>query len=430
MPGKGKRRKAGRRNHPDSDDESVTDTGSYISGSDAHSVLDEGNDNNEVEEIYEQDSYNDEIDGLTSKSAQSRVSHFRKVGKSFTDKYVPDFIEDRKFTLTDAIERSLKKGKGEEQSTAAKLSTLMCAQLGDYAEDVYKDLKPTMTKIANDNAASIAGRSECCWSLSMNQFLSGKDLSEFLELSQLLSNVFAGSYLKGNGAMAKVTPELAVLHAAAISSWTLLLTTMNSGDINNLLKSAQTNTSMPSLDQLSGLLQSPHLDVRMTAGEALAVIFELGRNYSEDYEQDWAEELVESLKELATDSNKFRAKKDKTIQRATFRDILRYIEEDITPETQIRFGKETLFLEGWCARTQYNACCRLLGPSINIHLTENQVLRDVFNLGNKIVEPIGDPTKKVPKFQKTLMNAAAFKARTKIRNKCRSKRSADLADEF
>lgn len=74
------------------------------------------------------------------------------------------------------------------------------------------------------------------------------------------------------------------------------------------------------------LLESPHLDVRLSAGEALAVIFELGRDFSCDYEQNWALDLVEILKELATDSNKYRAKKDRKQQRANFRDILHYIE--------------------------------------------------------------------------------------------------------
>lgn len=81
-----------------------------------------------------------------------------------------------------------------------------------------------------------------------------------------------------------------------------------------------------SLNRLSELLQSPHLDVRISAGEALAVIFELGRDYAEDYEEEWALDLVEILKDLATDSNKYRAKKDRKQQRASFRDILRYIE--------------------------------------------------------------------------------------------------------
>ena len=74
------------------------------------------------------------------------------------------------------------------------------------------------------------------------------------------------------------------------------------------------------------LLKSPHLDIRLSAGEALAIIFELGRDFSDDYEQDWSLDLIEILKDLATDSNKYRAKKDRKQQRANFRDILRYIE--------------------------------------------------------------------------------------------------------
>lgn len=74
------------------------------------------------------------------------------------------------------------------------------------------------------------------------------------------------------------------------------------------------------------LLESPHLDVRVSAGEALAVIFELGREHSDDYEQDWALDLIENLRGLAFDSSKSRAKKDRKQQRASFRDILRYIE--------------------------------------------------------------------------------------------------------
>lgn len=80
------------------------------------------------------------------------------------------------------------------------------------------------------------------------------------------------------------------------------------------------------MNRLRELLKSPHLDIRLSAGEALAIIFELGRDFSDDYEQDWSLDLIEILKDLATDSNKYRAKKDRKQQRANFRDILRYIE--------------------------------------------------------------------------------------------------------
>ncbi|XP_015586439.1 interferon-related developmental regulator 2 [Cephus cinctus] len=436
MPGKGGRRgksgHGGKRAELTSDEDSINnDACSITSGqSDNRSVLDDVNDN-EIDEIAQQEAFEEKlkeaIDGLTQKSAKGRTLCFNGIEKIFAIKYIPDFVEDRKMTITDSIERGLKKGRGDEQSTAARLSTLLCVQLGAFesAEVVCRDLKSTLTFIANDKTAQPNARSECCWALSMNQFLSGNDAGDTIEIAQLLSNIFAGSYLKGNGAVPIVAADMAALHAAALSSWTLLLTVMSPADIYNLLGSDRINNYMPSLNRLRELLESPHLEIRISAGEALAVIFELGREYAEDYEQDWALDLVNVLKDLATDSNKYRAKKDRKQQRASFRDILRYIEEDIVPEMHIRFGRETLFLEGWCARAQYNTCCRFLGPGINIHLAENLLLREIFHLGNKVL-PLQATQQKTSKLERTLMNAAAFKARTILRSKNRDKRSATL----
>ncbi|XP_043602405.1 interferon-related developmental regulator 2 [Bombus pyrosoma] len=436
MPGKGGRRRksghAGKRAELTSDEDSINNDACSISSSqsDNRSMLDDVNDN-EVDEFVQQEAFEEKlkeaIDGLTQKSAKGRTICFKGMEKIFAIKYIPDFVEDRKMTITDSVERGLKKGRGEEQSTAARLSTLLCVQLGAFesAEVVCRDLKSTLTLIASDTTASTQARSECCWALSMNQFLSGNDATVTMEIVQLLSTIFSGSYLKGNGAIATISVEVAALHSAAISAWTLLLTVMPPADIYNLLASNRTNSYMPSLNRLCELLESPHLDIRLSAGEALAVIFELGRDFSCDYEQDWSLDLIEVLKELATDSNKYRAKKDRKQQRANFRDILRYIDEDIVPEMHVKFGQEILYLEGWCARTQYNACCRLLGPGINIHLAENQLLREIFHLGNKVL-PIPS-NQKTTKLERTLMNAAAFKARTIQRNKNRDKRSAALA---
>ncbi|XP_066593545.1 interferon-related developmental regulator 2 [Prorops nasuta] len=433
MPGKGGRRRksgqGGKRVELLSDDESINNDACSVSSGQS-SVLDDVNDN-EVDELAQQEALEEKlkeaIDGLTQKSSKGRTICFNGIEKIFAIKYVPDFVENRKMTITDAVERGLKKGRFDEQSIAARLSTLLCIQLGAFesAEAVCRDVKSILTFIINDNTVPAITRSECCWALSMNQFFSGNDGTDTIEISQLFSTIFSGSYLKGNGAVASVSADMAALHAAALSSWTLLLTVMTSADVYNLVASGRASSYMPSLDRLRELLESPHLDVRLSAGEALAVIFELGRDFSYDYEQEWALDLIDILKELATDSNKYRAKKDRKQQRANFRDILRYIEEDIVPEMHIRFGQETLYLEGWCARSQYNACCRLLGPGINIHLAENLLLREIFHLGNKVM-PLPS-TEKTTKLERTLMNAAAFKARTILRNKHRDKRSAVMA---
>lgn len=74
------------------------------------------------------------------------------------------------------------------------------------------------------------------------------------------------------------------------------------------------------------MLSSTNLEVRLAAGEALAMVFELGRECSDDFAEDFVPDLVSTLRQLATDSHKYRAKKDRKQQRATFRDILHYIE--------------------------------------------------------------------------------------------------------
>lgn len=79
----------------------------------------------------------------------------------------------------------------------------------------------------------------------MNQFLSGNDITDTIEIRTLLANIFSGSYLKGNGALATVSAETAALHAAALSSWTLLLTVMAPSDVYNFFGSDSSNSLMP-----------------------------------------------------------------------------------------------------------------------------------------------------------------------------------------
>ena len=75
-----------------------------------------------------------------------------------------------------------------------------------------------------------------------------------------------------------------------------------------------------------GLLQSQHLEVRMTAGEVIALVLESGRGHDDDFLLDELPELIDATRQLSTDSHKYRAKRDRKQQRATFRDVLRYLE--------------------------------------------------------------------------------------------------------
>lgn len=54
----------------------------------------------------------------------------------------------------------------------------------------------------------------------------------------------------------------------------------------------------------------------------------------QEFEVDDSEGLCESLKSLATDGNKHRAKNDRRKQRSIFREVLHYIEVSITSSCQ------------------------------------------------------------------------------------------------
>lgn len=117
----------------------------------------------------------------------------------------------------------------------------------------------------------------------------------------------------------------------------------------------------------------------------MTLALECGRAQDEDYLDEYLSDMIAATKLLATDSHKYRAKRDRKQQRATFRDILRYFEEDIAPEINIRFGTETLFIDTWAIHHQYTALCSVMGSGMSAHLAENDFLRDVFQLGQKVV---------------------------------------------
>ena len=66
----------------------------------------------------------------------------------------------RKLTITDSLEKCLKKGKGDEQAAAAMCVSLLCIQLGagDETEEVLRSMRPMMATLIADNSAAVKAR--------------------------------------------------------------------------------------------------------------------------------------------------------------------------------------------------------------------------------------------------------------------------------
>lgn len=412
--------KSGKGRVESSDDEgSFNDAASMVSDVSEVSTVrgDEGGEEGVEENGQEQweGKVKEAIDLAGQKSAAGRVKAVEALCTGLLRRYSPDFLENQQMTLCDVVQRAVKKGRGGEVTAGARLAVLLALQLPD-CEEVYRELKPLLVQLTTDKTVAAATRAAAATSLAGLCFLGGGEMAEVVSTMQILEGVFSGSYSKKDGTIPAPSADLQALHCAALSSWSLLLTLLTSGDVFRL---ATTQVSL-----LRGLLHSTDVDLRITAGESLALILEFAYDYDSQYEPNDLNGLIVAVRQLATDSNKSRSKKDRKEQRSSFRDVLRGVEEGEPPSQKVKFGREVLRLDTWFAVLQYQWFCKILGPGINLHLASNHMLREIFELGDPLPVFDGSSNDKPSKEERHAANQLARKIRTGIRGKNRDKRSA------
>ncbi|MGH0182831.1 UNVERIFIED_CONTAM: hypothetical protein FKN15_010553 [Acipenser sinensis] len=441
-----------------SDDDVTSEVLSHCSSaSDTTSVNEEGSGTEPADEQTAAEETEDKlkqcIDNLMDKSLKSRLAGLESLKLAFSSKTLCDFLVERRLTLTDCLERCLRK---------AQVTTLLCIQLGGVSEgeEIFKALRPILSTILSDPGASPAARQSCASALGMCCYVAAADEVEDLckSLSHLES-IFTESYPKRDGSLPTHKPGIQALHCTALQSWSLLITICPASRVDKLLEEH--------LPRLQACLSSSDVHFRIAVGETIALLFELARESDREFVYEDTDDLCEQLKGLATDGNKHRAKTDRRKQRSVFREVLHSIESDDFTEERIRFSVESIYIDCWIRRRIYDAFKEVLGSGVLHHLqsddfTEerirfsvesiyidcwirrriydafkevlgsgvlhhlqlNQLLRDIFELGPPLMlDRASIRASKISRFEKHLYNSAAFKARTKIRNKVRDKRA-------
>ena len=158
------------------------------------------------------------MDLASQKSAAGRTSALDAICRAFCKKYVPEFVEDRRVTITDIVERALKKGKGAEVVAGSNLCILLCLQLDsvDLVQEVFKDLKSIFFTLLNDISVTPAARSAIAHTYAMTCFLA-VDHGEIEEVMLALEKIFLSNPQAHQ--LGGVNAELSALTTAAVSSW-------------------------------------------------------------------------------------------------------------------------------------------------------------------------------------------------------------------
>jgi len=392
-----------------------SDNDSIVSSS--STVLSDENDRNAAQAVDEigddiEQVLIDNLDSATAKSAKERQASLKEIKRVLSKKFISDFINDRKDTVLDISEKLLKRGQAGDKAAAAALGSLLCIQLGASSSlHVYQTLKPLLITVMNDPSQAMAARSSCASALGMCCFIGSEELEEVIECMKALRDLFtkAVKEISANGGVM----------SAAVLAWGLLLTVAS--------ESAQEEAIENTIDKLYRLLENGDLNLRLSTGEVIALIYETGRGIDDGFD-GYVDGLHDLLKDLATDSSKFRAKREKKQQKLIFRDILKTVELGIAPSDTVKFGSEKVCLDSWIRIRQYNALKEYLGAGTTSHLQENFLLREIFHLGPPVIKQ--DLSSKETRWEKALHNAAAEKERTKIRSRGRENKRAAAAHGF
>ncbi|GFS44159.1 interferon-related developmental regulator family protein [Actinidia rufa] len=230
-------------------------------------------------------------------------------------------------------------------------------------------------------------------------------------------------------------PSPAVI-TAMVSAWSLLLTTMDG-------RTLDPKTWQESISYFLTLLDKDDRSIRIAAGEALALIFEMGNlekfcgeakasSDSSDHEkndsrnfahiQGLRAKILNQVRNLSAEAGgRGSTKKDLNSQRNSFRDILDFLEGGYPPETSMKIGGESLTTTSWSQLIQLNFLKHFLGGGFVKHMQENEFLHDVFGFVPKRRQLFASEQKMSSNDKRLYKspNSVANKARTQFRNRQR-----------
>lgn len=371
------------------------------------------------------------LDALHEKRGSTREIALASIIEAFNNSIQHEFTEKNCSTLLHQCLHSIKKGSPKEVALASHMIGLLALTTGP-GEKAQEILEESVSPISEALKSTLENSkiSSLLACLAVITFVGGEE-PELTEESMLIMWQVAHPRLGSNVSAAKPSAEVMNM---VISSWSFLLTTMDERSLNP-------RSWQDSMSFFSTLLDKDDRSVRIAAGEALALIFEIGslekfcgdlkvsgHIHSEGndsrktmYINGLKTKIINQVKDLSAEAGgRGSTKKDLINQRNTFRDIVDFLENGFTPETSTKIGGELLSTSSWSRMIQLNFLKHFLGGGFVKHMHENPFLHDIFDFTpeKKILGP-GHHMSAVEKRMYKSPNSALNKARTQLLNKQR-----------
>ncbi|CAN6168631.1 unnamed protein product [Urochloa humidicola] len=349
------------------------------------------------------------IDDLYEKRGSTREAALVKLVDAFESFMLHGLVENKYATMLSQFNNSVKKGSTKEVFLASRAIGLLAITLGagSSSHEIMEESHPQLCRIlqAWSDGSKMISALDC---LAVITFVGATDLAE-TELS--LKAMWDVIHPKSGSNVGTVRKPKPPVLAAAISAWTFLLTTIGSWRIN-------TDSWKEPITFLSTLLEAEDRAVRMAAGEALALCFELNLldvSSCEDGDANTGgtagpknklfldmQALKAKISGLASNlsaeaGGKGADKKNLTDQKDLFQRILDFVKYGECPEESIKIAgkRDVLRVSSWSELIQLNFLKRFLGKGFLKHVKENGLLQDIFDIKVDTTETLSSNDKKI-----------------------------------
>jgi hypothetical protein len=333
----------------------------------------------------------DAVDGLTEKRATTRLNTLQKVYDLMCEHFAKYPLRDRVETITHGVLQCITRGTsdkevilGIETLTVINITLYRTHHTGrqqqlapiELDEETVHRIRDVLTLKAVEGKTNETNqniRHAALFALAVFGFVED-DPRELLTKNLI---TYEQEYWKES--------DNSVL-AQAITSWSLMASAVPTHLVVNVL--------FPRVkSQLIKMLGKGDLGVKMACGEALAFLYE-SRYMLEDDDEEQEEssfdqvdnDLLETLQQLSTTTTKQVAKKDRSVQKSSFRDVLNTIQDGDSPEIKFVVKKTTLTFHTWGAIIQYNAFKTILGSGLIHHISENPFIQRVFDVHEHVFD--------------------------------------------
>lgn len=318
------------------------------------------------------------LDKVTERRSKTREKGLADSCALLKQYYLPDTLARNIETIKEAIQNSLRRGGSQEAKNALQLLTAVTISCGE-PDDMFTTFFPALSTYARNTSKPAVVRAEACFTLGMLCFIGCEDTQQEAKCSGLFAQLFTSQATSSNSSGSGTHSDDVVVQA--LTAWGLLATTKAVQTLATALYTSTVPLLMP-------LLDSKSVEVRLATGEAIALLYAARHALEEagefedsdnDCEID-VDAVIGSIEDLASDGKRSRGKSERKKQRSLFREVLRTIEDNHVPHESVTVDGTKHRFEGWDIVLQLESFRRCLQSGLTLHMTENQLLQDIFGV--------------------------------------------------